>query len=436
LAHAIRAIRPVTTNRTTRGQTAMLRIASFFLITAAALADSRPPHWKKAVTARWMAQTLDWGFLSTISTRSEASKPGDAFGNPYSFADASTGVPYFYASDLDASMIDVFTAKTAKPRASLVLSEATITDPNWLLRQYCAKGTFIGDPENPPCARLVLSGKMVRLAANSTEEKTARAALFLRHPSFANYPAGHDFFVAKMEVDGVWLIDFYGGAGIIPPAEYFGATLPSVEKQAAKAPKASVFAAPPPAYQKLAATARWMAKTLIWGSLSTISTRSQASTVGDAFGNPNSFADVSGVPYFYVADMDASMIDVFTAKTANPRVSLALSEAELTGTEAVRPDCVIGSTSFSDPENPPCARLVLSGKMVRLAVNSTEEKTGRAALFERHPSFAKYPSDHSFFVAKLEVDGVWLIDFYGGAAIIPPAEYFAANPIAAAPIVV
>merc|ERR1719188_2066095 len=113
------------------------------------------------------------------------------------------------------------------------------------------------------------------------------------------------------------------------------------------------------------------------------------------------------------------MIDIFTATTANPRVSLALSEASLSGTKNARPDCTIG-TGLGDPENPPCARLVLSGKMVRVAANSTEEKVANAALFAKHPSFPKYPKDHAFYTAKVEVDGVWLIDFYGGAADIKP----------------
>jgi len=64
--------------------------------------------------------------------------------------------------------------------------------------------------------------------------------------------------------------------------------------------------------------------------------------------------------------------------------------------------------------------------MVRVEANSTEEQAANVALFKRHPSFTKYPKDHAFFTAKLEVDGVWLIDTYGGAANIKPAEYFAA----------
>jgi len=192
---------------------AIVAIASSLAV--AAVARAPPFHWQKPETARWMAGTLDWGFLSTISTRSEASSVGDAFGNPYSFSDASTGVPYFYASMLDASMIDLFVTNGSKPRASLTLSESAITDPGFIFRQYCKIGTNLGDPENPPCARLVLSGNIVKLTANSTEEKKAKEALFSRHPSFEQYPPGHDFFAAKMEVDTVWLIDWYGGAAII-----------------------------------------------------------------------------------------------------------------------------------------------------------------------------------------------------------------------------
>lgn len=405
--------------------TAML--ATMMALVTVPLAFARPPHGEKAATARWMAHALDWGTLSTTSTRSDGTTVGDAFGNPYSFADVS-GVPYFFASMLDASMIDAF-GKTGQARASFALSEAEITDPGVSLRQYCQIGTFIGDPENPPCARLVLSGNMVKLEANSTEDKSARAALFKRHPSFSQYPSGHDFFIAKMEIDGVWLIDFYGGAAIIPPAEYFGSKTPSAEKSAASNVQA-VVSPSPPAYQEHAATARWMVRTLLWGVLSTISTRSEGTKVGDAFGNPNSFADVNGTPYLYVSDDDASMVDVFVAKTANPRVTLALSEASLLGTKFARPDCTIGA-GFGDPENPPCARLVLSGKLVRVAANSTEEKAAKSALFAKHPSFTKYPKDHAFFTAKLELDGIWLIDFYGGAAIIKPTDYFAASPTVA-----
>merc|ERR1712048_1554463 len=111
---------------------------------------------------------------------------------------------------------------------------------------------------------------------------------------------------------------------------------------------------------------------------------------------------------------------------ASTRMSFAMSEAQLSGNASLAA-CETGSV-FGDPENPPCARLVLSGNFVRLEAGSDEETTAKAALFERHPSFANFPPDHGFFAAKLEIDGVWLIDFYGGAPTITPEEYYAASP--------
>merc|ERR1712014_40390 len=176
------------------------------------------------------------------------------------------------------------------------------------------------------------------------------------------------------------------------------------------------------------ATARWMTSTLTYGALSTISTRTEATRVGDPFGNPQSFADVNGVPHIWASMLDASMVDLFSAHGASTRASLALSEASLAGTNESIGACTIGKP-LGDPENPPCARLVLSGNMTKLDVNTTEGMAAKAALFERHPAFASYPQTHDFLPVKMELDGVWLIDQYGGAAIISPDEYVAYNSV-------
>jgi len=406
------------------------------LVSFAALAAfTIPPATDKADTARWMVSTLTWGYMSTISTRTNASTPGDAFGNPYSFADVA-GVPYFYVSDLDASIVDLFNGPGAKPRASLALSEATLRMKNGsAVVAACEIGTPLGDPENPPCARLVVTGKMVKLTAGSDEEKAAHDALFKRHSSFAHYPKDHAFYCTKLEIDGLWLIDAYGGAAIIKPADYFAAqagaaalALPMTPTPRAGAlAAAAALGSGPPFFWEKAPTARWMAATLDWGVLSTVSTRSEGTAVGDAFGNPYSFADADGVPYFFASMLDGSMIDLFGATNANPRATFALSAASLTGKAVWTQSCKIG-TYLGDPENPPCARLVLSGTVVKLADDSTEAKKGKAALLQRHPSFANYPSSHDFFVGKMQLDNIWLIDMFGGAALISPTEYFKAKP--------
>jgi hypothetical protein len=124
---------------------------------------------------------------------------------------------------MDASMIDFFGEKGAT-RASLSLSEAALLgDQGFVWRQKCKIGSGLGDPENPPCARLVLTGTLSKVAAASDEEGSARAALLKKHPSFAMYPKDHGFYVAKMDIETLWLIDMYGGAKIVSPGEYFGA---------------------------------------------------------------------------------------------------------------------------------------------------------------------------------------------------------------------
>jgi Pyridoxamine 5'-phosphate oxidase len=66
--------------------------------------SERPELWHKTAVARWMVHTLDWGIVSTLSTR-DASGSSDTvsvvrpFGNVYSFVDGtcdnSTGIPFF-----------------------------------------------------------------------------------------------------------------------------------------------------------------------------------------------------------------------------------------------------------------------------------------------------------------------------------------------------
>lgn len=388
----------------------MVRIVLASLL-AIALAKP-PPHKQHAEVARWMVQNLNYGVLSTTSARSEASTVGDPFGNPYSYADAA-GVPYFYASDMDASITDL----NASTRMSYAMSEAQLTGNQSIAA--CEIGTLLGDPENPPCARLVLSGNFVRLAAGSDEETTAKAVLFERHPSFANFPADHGFFAAKLEIDSVWLIDFYGGAPVITPEEYFAAAPSNDYREVELRPVQSIDPRPNP-LQKIK-TARWMVKTLNWGVLSTTSSRSESSTPGDSFGNPYAFAEASnGIPYFYASDLDASMTDL----NVSTRMTLALSEATLAGTSDEVKACTIGA-GFGDAENPPCARMVLSGDFAKLEADSAEHDSAQAALFDRHPSFKHMPGDHGFFVGKMNIDAIWLIDIYGGATNMDVSEYLA-----------
>ena len=89
---------------------------------------------------------------------------------------------------------------------------------------------------------------------------------------------------------------------------------------------------------------------------------------------------------------------------------------------------VAGSTNASlpDPEDPTCARLTVSGRFRK--VDNATAATVQPKMFARHPQMSHWPVGHGWFFATIDISDLWLIDFYGGAALIPPKDYFAAPP--------
>ena len=158
----------------------------------------KPPFWEVAETARWLAHANLWGTLSTTSVHLN----GQAWGQPKSFVDGSnensTGVLYFYDSDMDTSIQDT----TANPKVSFSVSLAEYGT-------YCNVEAL--DPEDPRCARVVFSGKFVEVT-DPLELAFATDALFQRHPAMEDWPADHSWKVHKIEPSAeIWLIDIYGG---------------------------------------------------------------------------------------------------------------------------------------------------------------------------------------------------------------------------------
>jgi len=209
--------------------------------------EERPDLTKKAETARWMVHSLNWGVISSISSRlvgsgDEESSPVP-FGNVYSFVDGScdtsTGIPYIYGTYLDQTFKDTINNNMV----SLTLSESSLSSVCSQERHgfvdSCMIGTKYGDPENPVCARLTLTGKLIPLKEDgddTNEYELAKNALFERHPSMADWPVGHGWVIAKIDLQDIWLIDYFGGATILDPKEYFsvsvgsaGSTTKSVE---------------------------------------------------------------------------------------------------------------------------------------------------------------------------------------------------------------
>ncbi|KAL4377764.1 hypothetical protein GQ457_02G020000 [Hibiscus cannabinus] len=159
------------------------------------LASSKPDRDNAAAYARWLVSQTTWGVLNTLSIELE----GAPFGNVVSFSDGvpgnSTGVPYFYLTTLDP------TARNALKdhRSSITISEYPLGT--------CGKV----DPENPVCAKITLTGKLVPIGANSKESELAQAALFAKHPEMKGWPKSHDFQIFKLETENIFMINWFGG---------------------------------------------------------------------------------------------------------------------------------------------------------------------------------------------------------------------------------
>ncbi|XP_067842321.1 protein CREG2 isoform X2 [Heptranchias perlo] len=173
---------------------------------------------------------------------------------------------------------------------------------------------------------------------------------------------------------------------------------------------------PEPRYQEKARIARCIVRSTGWGFLATLSTLDKIK--GMPFGNIFSISDglldnSTGIPFFYVTPMDSTVADLMN----NPSASLTLSEAE---TDYCRQNLI-------DPEDPRCARLTLTGQMV--TVPTDEIEFAKQAMFSRHPVMKKWPPDHNWFFMKMNIQQVWLQNWFGGVAVIPLEDYFKANPI-------
>jgi len=172
-----------------------------------------PPHEEIAKMSRYLTHYNDYTAIATISTRDGIE--GYPFAASISYADGivgqSTGVPYFYMTDMDISSKDLM----KNPRASMALSLAQTG--------YCADHNM--DAQDPVCAHMILSGEIVRLEKGSEEEALAKEAMFSRHPAMIYWPEDHGFYFTKLEIESIVLLDYYGGASQVSVDEYFRAVL-------------------------------------------------------------------------------------------------------------------------------------------------------------------------------------------------------------------
>ena len=128
-----------------------------------------------------------------------------------STSDNSTGVPYLYISPWEISAQDL----SHDNKASLTMSLAQ--------SGYCRKMNY--DPEDPRCAHVILTGHFIKLDSASSEGQFAKEALFSRHPIMPDWPEGHHWFFAKLDIKNILILDYFGGAITVPVEEYFQAQI-------------------------------------------------------------------------------------------------------------------------------------------------------------------------------------------------------------------
>jgi len=169
-----------------------------------------PPYFKYAKMARYIMHVSDWTSMATFSVQ----MPGYPKANVFSVSDGtlekSSGIPYFYLSDMEISVHDL----AANNKASITMSLAQ--------GDYCKKNNL--DPEDPLCAHLILTGKVVTLDENSDEYKFAHEGLFSRHAEMSQWPSNHGWTVRKLDIENIMLLDYFGGVKFIDIDEYLKET--------------------------------------------------------------------------------------------------------------------------------------------------------------------------------------------------------------------
>ncbi|KAF8057740.1 RNA pseudouridine synthase 2 [Scenedesmus sp. PABB004] len=277
-------------------------------------------------------------------------------------------------------------------------------------------GDDLYGPGHAAAARVV-AGKRASLApgARAALESFARPALHARTLSFTHPRTGERLeFDSELPPDFAELLRALGALG-------GGATLPApapmralrIALLAAAAAAAAAGDWPRPPHDQHAALARWLAHKADWGSLATLTPDGGAALGGVVSVSDGARDDPSGRLFFYLTPMDETGRNV----EAHPQCTLTIAEAQL----------LPGGCDTTDPEDPTCAKIAVLGRMARVP-GGADADAAAAALFSRHPAMRGWPADHGFTMWELHVQEVHLLSFYGGMAVIPAQEFYAADP--------
>lgn len=175
-----------------------------------------PPHTEYAKMARYLVHRAEWVSMGSLSTV-DAIK-GYPMVNIIASADSprgakSTGTLYFYLTMLDYTAQDL----SKDNRLTVLLSMDQDLE--------CSKNGI--DPMEPTCARIMISGRAVRLEEGTDEFAFGKNAMFSRHPAAKHWLDTHNFFLCKLDIVQIAVLDYYGGPHYVTVEDYMNANLDS-----------------------------------------------------------------------------------------------------------------------------------------------------------------------------------------------------------------
>ncbi|CAO1423492.1 unnamed protein product [Diamesa tonsa] len=182
-------------------------------------AQPPPDHTEYAKMARWIVHNMEWTSMGTISVVPSIS--GFPMVNVIAFADSakdapSTGVIYFYLTMLDYTAQDL--AKNNRLTTLFSMEQSL----------YCSQKMKV-DPMEPTCARIMISGNALRIRNQTEEFKFATNAMISHHPASVNWLKTHNFFLCKLNISQIAVLDWYGGPHYVDVKDYYKVTLDEEE---------------------------------------------------------------------------------------------------------------------------------------------------------------------------------------------------------------
>ncbi|KAM4702010.1 protein CREG2 [Discoglossus pictus] len=82
--------------------------------------------------------------------------------------------------------------------------------------------------------------------------------------------------------------------------------------------------------------------------------------------------------------------------------------------------------AFTEPEDPVCASLTLTGKMA--TVPPEQAGFAKKALFSRHPIMRKWSPNYNWLFMKINIEHIYITNCYGGIFNISLEDYYKVNP--------